>query len=403
MRIECPTTLTDLEPYAEDWDRLSAGVPFRSWTWLSNWWRCYGPQNETEAQRRQLATLCAFDDQDKLVGIAPWYLERSTRTGRVLRPLGSGDACSEYLSVLCQPAREDAVLEALADYLLHAANGCGVQGLEWDLLALNAVDAADRTMGALVSYLAIAGCSIHCQPGMPCWRLELPADWEAYLCSLESKNLRRDLRRLERQFLDSQRAQLHVATCLEDLPRAMAVLVDLHQRRRKALGEAGCFARSKFAAFYHSVVPDLLRRGNLNLCWLEIDGQPVAAEYQLVGAGVMYAYVVGMDPNASECEPGKLHNLVSVRQAIAGGYRAFDFLRGDEPYKRRFGGQPQPMLDYRIVPDKTVARVRHGVWMAGKNLKKWVKRGIGRKGPDYATCPPQNSSEERTMACSTSE
>ena len=116
------TALDELAPYVGDWDRLAAGVPFRSWTWLSNWWRNYGPQTDAEARRTQLAVLGVFDDAGTLLGIAPWYIDHSAKHGRVLRSLGSGEVCSEYLGVLCDPAVEEPVLKALAGYLLDNAH-----------------------------------------------------------------------------------------------------------------------------------------------------------------------------------------------------------------------------------------------------------------------------------------
>ena len=44
MRIRLFTSLEQLAQYADDWDRLAAGMPFRGFAWLGNWWRSYGPQ-----------------------------------------------------------------------------------------------------------------------------------------------------------------------------------------------------------------------------------------------------------------------------------------------------------------------------------------------------------------------
>lgn len=60
MRVRCLSTLKKLAPYAEDWERLAAGVPFRSWTWLQHWWRQYGPEHSPAANSR-LAVVCIFD------------------------------------------------------------------------------------------------------------------------------------------------------------------------------------------------------------------------------------------------------------------------------------------------------------------------------------------------------
>jgi CelD/BcsL family acetyltransferase involved in cellulose biosynthesis len=372
MRIVWFTNLNELMPYADDWARLADGMPFRSWTWLRHWWRNYGPRAEADALRTRLAVIVVFDDANSPMGIAPWYVDRSALHGWVLRPLGSGEVCSDYLGLLCHPAAEETVVGALADYLVANAASDSLDALRWDLLELGGVDAKDRTTAKLVESLALSGCTVHSRPGMNCWRLDLPLDWPTYVTSL-GKNLRRDIRRLERELLDNNRVVLHSVARLDELTRAMDILVELHQRRRKMLGETGCFASDRFLGFYRDVVPELLRHGQLQFHWLELDGRPVAAEYQLVGHGTLYAYQAGVDPELLSHQPGKLINVAILRQAIERGFRAFDFLRGDEPYKARFGAKPRPSIEFRVVPRRAGAQVRHGLWLAGKRVKQWLK------------------------------
>jgi CelD/BcsL family acetyltransferase involved in cellulose biosynthesis len=375
MQVICFATLKELAPYADQWEQLAGGVPFRSWTWLSHWWRHYGPQQDADAGRRRLAVFCVFDDAGALAGVAPWYLDCSAMHGRVLRPLGSGEVCSDYLSVLSDPATKDLVIEVLADYLIESACGDGPEALPWDLLQLDGIETADHAVAGLVNYLAVSGCTVHRQAAANCWRLELPTDWESYLASL-GKNLRRDLRRLERELLDTGRAVVHAVTRLDELAQAMDILVELHQRRRKMLGEDGCFTSPRFLGFYRDVVPAMLVHGQVQFFWLELDGKPVAAEYQLVGNGVLYAYQAGVDPQSMQHQPGKLLNLAILRRAIEHGYRAFDFLRGDEPYKARFGAQSHSNVQWRVVPPRAVPRLRHSLWLAKNNVKEWIKRGV---------------------------
>jgi CelD/BcsL family acetyltransferase involved in cellulose biosynthesis len=380
MRVVCLGTLAELAPYADDWDRLAAGVPFRSWTWLSHWWRNYGPGDAAGRPRASLAALCVFDGTDSLVGVAPWYVDGSLVRGRVLRPLGTGEVCSDYLSVLCHPGREAAILQTLAEYLAASAAAPTADAPSWDLLELDGVDAEDRTVATLAECLTELGSTVHRRPGPNCWRLELPVDWEGYVRSLSS-NLRRDFRRLEREFLDTGRAVLHVAARRDELPQAMAIFMDLHQRRRNALGQPGCFASSRFAGFFRDVVPELLGRGQLRLHWLELDGRPVAAECQLAGGGVLYTYQAGLEPEAMAQQPGKLIYMAILRQAVAQGYRAFDFLRGDEHYKARFGGRPRPSVVYQVVPPRAAAEWRHNLWLAAGGMKRWVKKTIRIRQP----------------------
>jgi CelD/BcsL family acetyltransferase involved in cellulose biosynthesis len=329
-----------------------------------------------------LAVLGVFNDGGTLVGLAPWYVERTALHGRVLRFLGSGKVCSDYMSILCHPSAESAVIDILSDYLVQSLDN----GLRWDLLDLEGVDAEDRTVGRLVTNLATEGCSIHRRSGLNCWRLELPTHWDTYLTSL-SRNLRRDFRRLDRDLISTHRAKLHSVTCIDALPEAMAILVTLHQRRRKMLGESGCFISPQFLDFYNDVVPELFRRGQVQLHWLEIDGCPVASEFQLVGDGTLYTYQAGIAPDALAHQPGKLIYFIILRRAIEQGYRAFDFLRGDEPYKARFGAQARPSLRIRIVPPAPAAQFRHHLWLAGFALKNMAKQELQQWG--FGTrCPP---------------
>jgi hypothetical protein len=112
VRIACYTNLDELVPLAADWDRLARGVPFRSWAWLSGWWRHYGVPLRIASGRGGLCVLVVFDGLDTPVGIAPWYWRQSAARGRVVRFLGLGDVCSDYLSVLCQPTLEEPVAAA---------------------------------------------------------------------------------------------------------------------------------------------------------------------------------------------------------------------------------------------------------------------------------------------------
>jgi len=45
---------------------------------------------------------------------------------------------------------------------------------------------------------------------------------------------------------------------------------------------------------------------------------------------------------------GLLSKAVSIREAIGRGCREFDFLRGDEEYKRHLGGVPRELVTLRL-------------------------------------------------------
>ena len=382
MRVVRLTKEDELQSIAAAWNGLAGGVPFRSHDWLASWWRHYGGGHE-------LCVMAAFDERHQLAGLAPLYLDRSAAGGRVLKLLGEGEICSEYLSVLAAAGREESAIAAIAEELTggdlarpHETGG------DWELLELTGVGADDANVVLLVGRLVEAGARVHRREGSRCWRIELPASWDEYLEGM-SRSHRKQVRRVERRMLESGRAVLHTADA-ESLDGAMGILVDLHQRRRQSLAQPGCFASASFSGFLHESAARLLASGRLELHWIEIDGRPVAAEFHLlgdhvvgnhqVGGGVVYAYQAGVDPEALADEPGRIINIAAIRRAIELGRRGFDFLRGDEPYKAHWRAVPRATLDLRIVPPAASARLRHGVWLAGDAVKQLIKTGLNLAG-----------------------
>jgi CelD/BcsL family acetyltransferase involved in cellulose biosynthesis len=316
-----------------------------------------------------------------LIGAAPWLLESSGPRGRVVRMLGSGEVCSDYMSLLALTGREDHVARAVAAWLIEAAEGRNDSESKnsWDLLELTGVASSDATIAQLVSHLTESGAGVHRRPGPNCWRIELAGSWNDYLGQL-SKSHRKQVRRVERRLLESGRAVLHTAANADELERGLEILIDLHQRRRKSLGEPGCFASPPFDGFVRDVAARLFERGGLHLHWVEVEGRPAAAEFHLVGSDVVYAYQAGIDPEQIDEEPGRIINVATIKKALDEGRRGFDFLRGDEPYKAHWRAQPTPSLELRIVPDRAVAKVRHGIWLAGGAVKSWIKSGLNLSG-----------------------
>lgn len=382
------SNLEPLAPLAGPWDRLAGEVPFRSWAWLSAWWRHYGNGCTQPLPAVALCVLGVIDSCGDLVGIAPWYIERTATRGRVLRALGSGEVCSDYVSLLCRPEHAASVAASLAEWLMAAqshdsAEPADWRGHRWDLLELTAVDSHDAAICSLCDALETHDCAVYRRPGPNCWRIDLPDSWEQYLAML-SKDHRKQVRRAWDRLFRPGRAVLRTASSEKELADGVTILSELHRRRRNLLGQPGCFASSRFAAFHGEVMHAMLETGRLGLHWIELNGVAVAAEYQLLGGDTVYAYQSGIAPEALEDSPGALAHAATIRKAIEEGRRGFDFLRGDEPYKAHWRARPHANLDIHVVPPRTSARLRHEVWRSGRSVGRWLKRGWKRLSPSGA-------------------
>ena len=139
--------------------------------------------------------------------------------------------------------------------------------------------------------------------------------------------------RLQRRKLETAGGRFEVASpnqAQEDLE----ALFDLHEQRWAA---NGALCESDTQAFHRRVVPAFAKRGWLRFHGLRMDGELQAVLYAFAKNRRVYYYLSGFNPKLAEFGPGSLLIHEAMQYALAQGDRDFDFLRGVEPYKYRWG------------------------------------------------------------------
>jgi CelD/BcsL family acetyltransferase involved in cellulose biosynthesis len=361
MKVERLCTLEELEAIRPVWNQLAGDSPFRQWQWLHSWWQAFSTEGE-------LYVLQVVDSAGQVIGIAPWYLERSLTQGRRIRQLGSGRACSDYQSVLVQPEHESAVAETLADWLLSAGQ---LPQHRWDELDLEASAEDDSPMSLLADCLRHRDLTVDWRPQLTCWGVPLPDDWDAFVRSRSSSSKRRRLARLKRLYVDTGRAVLRRAETREEVDCFFGKFVELHQRRWAGTSETGCFADSRFTRFLHQAAGHFSAVKQLELTQLYIDGRLAAANCCFVSRDCCSVYQCGMDPAEAEHQPGWLLNVLLLRNLMERGFRYCDYLRGDERYKRDLEAIPRRQRHLRVAAPRSLARLRHQAWVTKDWLRQW--------------------------------
>ena len=354
IRTTLTQSLDELRPTLAAWDELVQRRPMRSPAWMLNWWNHY-----TNASRE----LCVlwFHASDELVGVAPLFRE-SIGNKRVYRLLGSGDVCTDHTTWFARGGYEQAVGKAVAQYFMDCEPG--------SRLHLEAVDSEDAALAATESRLREMGALVRGTPTLDCWRLELPETWEDYLQML-SKSHRKRCRRLLRSYFDAGRIVVRHAQ-EENLEAVWQSFLELHAVRwGDRQRPAGAFSPPRFQRFHQDLTRQLLGRGQLRLCLLELDGQPVAAEYQFFDHDTLYAYQSGMTAE-TDGQPGNLSLIATIQFALERGLKRLDFLRGNEPYKAHWRATPQACRDLRVWPKGIAGRFEIGVLEAKRFASSWL-------------------------------
>ncbi|HVX13762.1 MAG TPA: GNAT family N-acetyltransferase [Pirellulales bacterium] len=345
----------EFDDIVDVWNGLARGMPFRRHEWLATWWRHFRRPGD------ELFVPVVHDADGQIMGLAPWYVARDRVLGRVVRFLGSGKVCSEHLTMLAADELEDGVARRLAHWLAHEA------APRWDLLDFDGVDGEDPALASLIEELSTAGHPVFQRTRGRTWQAQLAPTWDEFLAGL-SKGRRAKLRAHQRRLIDGN--GVSVLTADEaTLARGLDAFHRLHMARRSSLGDDSCLGLPNFAPFLNEAAALFQKLGRLRLQWIEIEGEPAAIEFDLLGDDTLYYYQTGMNPDLAEISPGWLLQVASVQRAIDEGFLCFDFLRGDEAYKASWGAEPRPLVQFRVAARRPLPRLRHSLWLFARGVK----------------------------------
>jgi CelD/BcsL family acetyltransferase involved in cellulose biosynthesis len=199
------------------------------------------------------------------------------------------------------------------------------------------------------------GFGVTTAPGEQCPTLELPATWDAYLAS-QSPTRRQTIRRKERKLARTHSLTLRDFGVAESVDDGWDVLNALHSDRW-----AGATAFSpRVAEFHRRFAKALAARNALWLTALELDGVAAAAWYGFTDGDTVFFFQSGRSLARQQESVGQVLMGMMIRRAIEQGFRRFDFLRGDEPYKASWTAARRTTWELVVTRPGL-----HGAWVRG--------------------------------------
>ncbi len=317
---------TDFESFdPAEWNALVeeglSDVPFLRHEYLSSWWHTRGGG---EWQQAELVLVSAREN-GQLIGIAPLFLaEYDDRPALLL--VGSIEI-SDYLDLIVRPVDLTRFLSPLLDFLASTYTDSW-RNLDWYNLP-----ETSPTLAALKAESARRGWLYAEEIYRPTPTIVFPGDFEAYLASVEKKQrheIRRKVRRAEESGRGVRWYIVRDEATLEAEIEAFLKLMEDDTHKAEFLKEV---MRSQMRATIHAA----FRNGWLWLAFLEVDGQKAAAALNFDYKNRLWGYNSGVDRNFMELSPGWVLLTYVLQWAADNGRAEFDFMRGDEEYKYRFG------------------------------------------------------------------
>jgi CelD/BcsL family acetyltransferase involved in cellulose biosynthesis len=281
--------------------------------WLKVWWDQFAAD--------QVAHLCAVRNKGELIGIAPLMIE-----GKTARLMGDPEVC-DFVDVITVPGRGRAFFQNLIPYIQK-------QGAT--RLDIGAVRADSVVFTDLVEVAKDLGYETICDPADVTMVLDLPTSWDDYLNQLTGKE-RHEIRRKLRRLNEAAQVSFRVVKDPDGVAKEIGTFLALFKLNR---WDKLVFMSDQRTAFFRELALAMAAARILRLYFLDLDDVPAAAAMCFDYRSTIYLYNNGYDMRYKSLSVGLLCAVFTIKESIQKGKARYDFLKGPEPYKRRFGGKP---------------------------------------------------------------
>lgn len=334
MKTTIYRDMSGFDALAEEWDDLlqrADNVPFfMEYIYQRTWWQYLGNDD--------LVLIAFRNNNNKLVGLAPLYGKTNTAGQRELSFVGCVDV-SDYLDLIIDRDYVADVHQALLDYLSSA-------DLVWDKVYLCSLPHNSATHSQLAEAVRTLGWSAEVTQQDVCPVITLAASWDDYLAGIKKKQ-RHEIRRKMRKIEAETEVNWFVIDSTDGLAGAMDIFIDLHQ---KSTRDKQDFWSEDMIAFFKAVTFELAKDGWIKLYFIEVNGVKAATLLCFDTHSEILVYNSGYDPEQfANLSPGNVLVSYTIQDAIRLGRSRYDFLRGDEVYKFRFGAEAEPVYDLHIT------------------------------------------------------
>ena len=288
--------------------------------WLKVWQHEFGKGSKLH--------LFEVSENRNVIGIAPIMVKEGKASF-----IASADVC-DYMDFVVAPGKELAFFTAVLDKLKKdGIKELFLESLRHDSTVMTCLPDLAKGKGYEVT-VTRQNVSLY---------LDLPSTWDDYLKTLSPKQRRETGRRFRR--LDEE-GEVNYRVLEDAEPEVLDIFFKLMRVSRK---DKAAFLTPEMEYFFRALAQTMAEAGMLRFGVLEISKSPVAAVMCFDYNDKVYLYNSGYNPDYGYISVGLLSKLLSIKDSIERGKKAYDFLKGPEEYKYRLGGREIPIYSCRII------------------------------------------------------
>jgi CelD/BcsL family acetyltransferase involved in cellulose biosynthesis len=329
MELKRYNNFDALAKFKHNWNHLLEKsinqVPFLTYDYLETWWQTKGGGEWPEDS--ELVLIAAFEGED-LVGIAPLFRANNLDGIPALMFVGAIEV-SDFLDFIVAP-------ENLSDFLYELM--CFLNENEhipeWQVLDLYNILDSSPTLKALEEEANKCGAQFTKSKLLPSPYIPLPGDFEEYLAGIDKKQ-RHEIRRKLRKIAQGPAiAELYFADDGEKLESEMDAFIAMMAQDPAKKD----FLTEKMKQHLQNTARIAYENGWLQLAFYTINGEKAAGNLSFNYNDRLWLYNSAWDWAFRDYSPGWLLLAELILWSNENGIKEFDFMRGGEDYKYKFGG-----------------------------------------------------------------
>lgn len=342
LKARIINTTEEFEKLRERWDSLisEAGSDniFITFDWQFSYWKYFGKKDS-------LFIVVVFDDE-KVIAIFPFMKIR--RFGfRELRFISYPISDYEDIVITKDMNKRDEALRLAMNTLSSAKEWdmLRLKGIRQDSLVYESIQRSFNSGAPLRSFL-----QQHCD-GAP--QIDLVCGWDSYYSGLR-KSFVSDIRAFRKRAGQNIEYIPGDAISDGDLPQILEKFMQMYTQRRRESGDNSFFDNERMRSFFYSALQLFFRRKWLEVSQYKINGELAAMEIGISSNGRFFRYLAAFDSQFKKCSVARLLLFEIIKRCFERGLKTFDFMLGEEPYKRFWNPVPQRIF-FWTMHKKTIS------------------------------------------------
>ncbi len=348
MNYSLITSTDDFDLLLGEWNALldvsASHVPFLRHEYIRIWWQTRGGGEWPESD---LAIVIARRD-GKLVGIAPMFYSLNRDHEPALLFLGSIEV-SDFLDVIAREVDLLEFLQGLLAYISSPEFGLGTRLSTWKLLDWYNLLDGSPTLLNLPEAVRKVGWGYQEEILQHSPFIPLPGDWEKYLAGIDKKQ-RHEIRRKIRRFEEGPvKVRWYIVEDAATLKAEAQAFLDMMAQDP----DKNRFLTPPMREHMTNVILCAFQTGCLQMAFLEVGGEKAACYLSFNYLDRIWVYNSALDRRFNEYSPGWVLLGYLLKYANETHIKEFDFMRGDEDYKYKFGAIDRFVK--RVVIHRTIS------------------------------------------------